>query len=224
MADLRRLGLNTLGIHTNATMLTHPPGRARFPFVAPYEPLVWSHYLKPQPDAYADIFAREFEAKRERTARRVAAPYRDDPWCWATAWRIARPRRTTRRIGTAARPGPAGYATSPPRRPESRPTSTACASAMATSPVSTPPTPPASARGRFCSPQQTGDPTKPPRIRRSAMTTRRSCSSASIATTPWQGPSSAAPTRTTSSSATRSTATRTGSTPSPAQQASTPTS
>ena len=79
LADLRRLGLNTLGIHTNAEMLTHPPGQARFPFVAPYEPLVLSHYLKPQPDAYADIFAPEFEALCERTARRVAAPYRDDP-------------------------------------------------------------------------------------------------------------------------------------------------
>ncbi|MYF03494.1 MAG: hypothetical protein F4230_00325, partial [Holophagales bacterium] len=29
LADLGRLGLNTLGIHTNATMLTHPPGQAR---------------------------------------------------------------------------------------------------------------------------------------------------------------------------------------------------
>ena len=71
--------LNTLGIHTNATMLTHPPGQARFPFVAPYEPLVLSHYLKPQPEAYADVFAPEFEAQCERTAERVAAPYRDDP-------------------------------------------------------------------------------------------------------------------------------------------------
>ena len=79
LADLSRLGLNTLGIHTNATMLTHPPGQARFPFVAPFEPLVLSHYLKPQPDAYADIFAPEFEAQCERTAQRVAAPYRDDP-------------------------------------------------------------------------------------------------------------------------------------------------
>ncbi|MCE2559636.1 MAG: hypothetical protein J4F98_13820 [Acidobacteria bacterium] len=79
LADLRRLGLNTLGIHTNATMLTHPPGQARFPFVAPYEPLMLSHYLKPQPDAYADIFAPEFEAQCERTAQQVAAPYRDDP-------------------------------------------------------------------------------------------------------------------------------------------------
>ncbi len=79
LADLRRLGLNTLGIHTNATMLTHPPGKARFPFVAPYEPLALSHYLKPQPDAYADIFAPGFEARCERTARRVAAPYRNDP-------------------------------------------------------------------------------------------------------------------------------------------------
>ncbi len=79
LADLRRLGLNTLGIHTSAPMLTHPPGHARFPFVAPYEPLKLSHYLKPGPEEYADVFAPEFEALCERTAAETAAPYRDDP-------------------------------------------------------------------------------------------------------------------------------------------------
>ncbi len=47
LADLRRLGLNTLGIHTDAPMLTEPPGKALFPYVKRYEPLVLSHYRKP---------------------------------------------------------------------------------------------------------------------------------------------------------------------------------
>ena len=45
LADLRRLGLNTLGVHTSAPMLTEPPGQASFPYVAVYEPLRLSHYL-----------------------------------------------------------------------------------------------------------------------------------------------------------------------------------
>ncbi len=79
LADLRRLGLNSLGIHTSAQALTHPPGQAAFPFVAPYEPLVLSHYRKPQPDAYVDIFSAEYDAICEQTAAKFAAPYRDDP-------------------------------------------------------------------------------------------------------------------------------------------------
>ena len=47
--DLKRLGINTLGIHTDATMLTEPPGHASYPYVAEYTPLKLSHYLNPSP-------------------------------------------------------------------------------------------------------------------------------------------------------------------------------
>lgn len=79
LADLHRLGLNSLGIHTNAHSLTHPPGQAAFPFVAPFEPLVLSHYRRPQPEAYADIFSTDYEKTCEQTAEEFAAPYRNDP-------------------------------------------------------------------------------------------------------------------------------------------------
>ena len=45
--DLKRLGINTLGIHTDATMLTEPPGHASYPYVAEYTPLKLSHYQNP---------------------------------------------------------------------------------------------------------------------------------------------------------------------------------
>jgi hypothetical protein len=79
LADLRRLGLNTLGIHTDAPMLTEPPGMALFPYVARYEPLVLSHYRKPSPETYADVFAPEYEAICEVAAREMAEPYANDP-------------------------------------------------------------------------------------------------------------------------------------------------
>ena len=79
LADLRRLGLNTLGIHTNAPMLTEPPGQALFPYVARYEPLVLSHYRKPSPETYADVFSSEYEAICAAAARKMAEPYAKDP-------------------------------------------------------------------------------------------------------------------------------------------------
>lgn len=79
LADLRRLGLNTLGIHTDAPMLTEPPGQALFPYVARYEPLVLSHYRKPSPETYADVFSPKYEAICEAAAREMAEPYANDP-------------------------------------------------------------------------------------------------------------------------------------------------
>lgn len=79
LADLRRLGLNTLGIHTNAPMLTEPPGKALFPYVARYEPLVLSHYRNPSPETYVDIFSPQYEAICEAAARKMAEPYANDP-------------------------------------------------------------------------------------------------------------------------------------------------
>jgi len=47
--------------------------------VARYEPLVLSHYRKPSPETYADVFAPEYEATCEAAAREMAEPYANDP-------------------------------------------------------------------------------------------------------------------------------------------------
>ena len=84
LIDLRRLGLNTLGVHTSAAMLTDPP--APFPYVGVYEPLKLSHYLHPSPDTYVDVFASPFETLCDTTAQALAGVV-DDPmllgWCMA---------------------------------------------------------------------------------------------------------------------------------------------
>ena len=79
--DLKRLGINTLGIHTDAPMLTEPPGHEnRFPYVAEYTPLKLSHYLNPSPETYMDIaFSKDYEDICEKTAREMVAPYANDP-------------------------------------------------------------------------------------------------------------------------------------------------
>jgi hypothetical protein len=79
VADLKRLGLNTLGIHTDARMLTDRPAGSIMPYVRRYEPIVLSHYRKPAPEAYVDIFAAAFESQCDTAAREMAAPYAADP-------------------------------------------------------------------------------------------------------------------------------------------------
>jgi hypothetical protein len=77
LSDMKRLGLNTLGIHTDAPMLTGPP--AAMPYVRRYEPIVLSHYRKLGPEVYVDIFASAFEAQCDAAAQKMAAPYANDP-------------------------------------------------------------------------------------------------------------------------------------------------
>jgi hypothetical protein len=79
LSDMKHLGLNTLGIHTDERMLTNPPGGAIMPYVRRYEPIVFSHYRKPKPEAYVDIFSAAFERQCDVAARKMAAPYADDP-------------------------------------------------------------------------------------------------------------------------------------------------
>lgn len=78
-ADLERLGINTLGMHTDAPMLTDKPNGAVVPYLRSFKPIVLDHYRHPAPEAYVDIFAREFEEQCNRTARKEAGPYREDP-------------------------------------------------------------------------------------------------------------------------------------------------
>lgn len=79
MSDMKRLGLNTLGIHTDAPMLTDTPAGALMPYVRRYEPIVLSHYRKPSPEVYVDIFAEKFVAQCDKAAKEMAAPYANDP-------------------------------------------------------------------------------------------------------------------------------------------------
>ena len=79
LSDLKRLGINTLGIHTDAPMLTEPPGQASFPYVAEYTPLKLSHYLNPTPETYTDIFSKDYADICEKTAKEMVAPYANDP-------------------------------------------------------------------------------------------------------------------------------------------------
>jgi hypothetical protein len=79
MADLEHLGLNTLGIHTDSPMLNNPPAGPVMPYVRQYEPIVLSHYRKPTPASYVDIFAAAFAAQCDNAAREMAAPYAADP-------------------------------------------------------------------------------------------------------------------------------------------------
>lgn len=77
--DLKRLGINTLGIHTDAPMLTEPPGNACFPYVAEFTPIKLSHYLNPSPQTYIDVFSKDYEDICEKTAKEMVAPYANDP-------------------------------------------------------------------------------------------------------------------------------------------------
>jgi len=64
---------------TDAPMLTDPPAGPIVPYVRRYEPIILSHYRKPTPDAYVDIFAPAFETQCDVAAREMAAPYAADP-------------------------------------------------------------------------------------------------------------------------------------------------
>lgn len=78
VADMKRLGINTLGIHTDASMLTEPPEGPVMPYVRRYEPIVLSHYRNPTPESYIDIFTPAFENQCDRAACEMAAPYATD--------------------------------------------------------------------------------------------------------------------------------------------------
>ncbi len=77
-ADCRRLGLNTLGMHTDAGLLT-PPHGPRLPYIRTYEPVLISDHYRPKPEAFVDVFAPAFVTQCEAAARKMAEPFADDP-------------------------------------------------------------------------------------------------------------------------------------------------
>jgi hypothetical protein len=77
--DLNRLGINTLGWHTDAPSLTDRPYKAVVPYFRSYKPIVLDHYRNPTEEAFVDVFSPDFAALCEETAQKVAAPYVNDP-------------------------------------------------------------------------------------------------------------------------------------------------
>lgn len=76
LGDMKRFGLNTFGVHTDAPSLTEPPLGPVMPYVRRYEPLILSHYKNPK---HSDIFEPAFAKQCDEAAQRMAAPYVDDP-------------------------------------------------------------------------------------------------------------------------------------------------
>jgi len=74
--DMKRFGLNTFGVHTNAPSLTEPPLGPVMPYVRRYEPVILSHYKNP---THIDIFELDFEKQCDDVAQKMAAPYVNDP-------------------------------------------------------------------------------------------------------------------------------------------------
>ena len=78
-ADVKRLGINTLGWHTDAPSLTDQPNGAVVPYLRSYKPIVLDHYRHPKAESFVDVFTPEFEELCDRKAREVATPYVNDP-------------------------------------------------------------------------------------------------------------------------------------------------
>ncbi len=76
LGDMKMLGLNTFGVHTDAPSLTEPPLGPVMPYVRRYEPVILSHYKNPK---HIDIFEPAFETQCDKAAREMAGPYVNDP-------------------------------------------------------------------------------------------------------------------------------------------------
>ncbi len=77
--DLSRLGINTLGWHTDAPTLTDKPFGAVFPYLRSYKPIVLDHYRNPEAKEYLDVFAPEFKNRCKEEAQKAATDYINDP-------------------------------------------------------------------------------------------------------------------------------------------------
>lgn len=77
-ADCRRLGLNSLGMHTDQRLLT-PPYGPFLPYIRTYEPVLISDHHRPRPEAFVDVFAPAFVTQCDAAARKMAMPFADDP-------------------------------------------------------------------------------------------------------------------------------------------------
>ena len=79
LTNCQRLGFNSLGFHSEAPMLIDLPNEPIMPYVRHYEPVLFSYWRRPKPDAYTDIFSPGFEEHCDALARREVEPYKNDP-------------------------------------------------------------------------------------------------------------------------------------------------
>ena len=77
--DMKRLGFNTIGMHTNAPCLIDIPFKSKIPYLREYKPIILDHYRNPKPEIYIDIFSESFEKYCDEYARDHALPYKNDP-------------------------------------------------------------------------------------------------------------------------------------------------
>ena len=78
LSDMKLLGINTIGMHTNASSLIDLPFNSKVPYLREYKPIVLDHYRNPKPEIYIDIFSKNFEKYCYEYAREIALPYKDD--------------------------------------------------------------------------------------------------------------------------------------------------
>ncbi|MFC1714255.1 hypothetical protein ACFL6S_11330 [Candidatus Poribacteria bacterium] len=76
--DLARLGLNTLGVHSDPPVLMDPKPIA--PYIAKFDPVDIPHWKQPGPEEFVDIFSPEFEARCDSMARELVEPRALDPF------------------------------------------------------------------------------------------------------------------------------------------------
>ena len=76
--DLARLGLNTLGIHSEPPVLIEPEPIA--PYVARFDPVDIPHWKTPGPEEFVDVFAPDFARRCEQVARELVEPRARDPF------------------------------------------------------------------------------------------------------------------------------------------------
>ena len=79
VADCNRLGINTLGFHSETPALIEPPLGPVMPYIRQYEPVRFSFWRRPKAQAYVDVFSPQFEEICDMAARKSVAPYANDP-------------------------------------------------------------------------------------------------------------------------------------------------
>lgn len=76
--DLKKLGINTIGMHTNSPSITDIPYKSKVPYLREYKPVKIDHYINPKPNAYTDIFSPSFEIYCDNYAKETASNYKND--------------------------------------------------------------------------------------------------------------------------------------------------
>lgn len=76
IAQMKHLGISTLGIHSDTLLQKPTPIR---PYVARFEPVHIPHYQVATPENFPDVFSETFDEICDQTARQFVAPIKADP-------------------------------------------------------------------------------------------------------------------------------------------------